>query len=234
MRDSTVAKLSKTSFDLLARRNPALMLHLAQMIVNRLIGRSSQKQETRALNLTIVPLDERVDSTHFTESLHRGFSLLGKTAVLSAESVESQLGRGASQFNKGDAGDDVVVEWLSDLELDHDYVLYHCDPGPTPWTVRCLRQADRILLVGDARSDPAQGPLERELFGRGELGRHVQKFLVLVHDAGCKRGEGTANWLDAAPRGRTFSCAPGPRRRLRTAGAACHGSRGRAGIRWRR
>jgi CRP-like cAMP-binding protein len=96
VRDSTVAKLSKTSFELLAKRNPALMLQLAQIIVNRLIGRSSQKQETGSFNVTIVSLDQRVDSTHFTESLHRGFSLLGKTALLNAESVESRLGRGKS------------------------------------------------------------------------------------------------------------------------------------------
>ena len=203
------------------------------MIVNRLIGRSSRDQETRALNLSIVPLDRRVDSTQFTESLHRGFSLLGRTAVLGAESVESQLGRGASQFNKGDAGDDVVVEWLSNLELDHDYVLYQCDPGPTQWTVRCLRQADRILLVGDARSDPAGPTRARALRPRrnGTPGPEIPRPRARRR---LQARRGDCELVGRSPRGRAFSCATGPRRGLRTAGAAGHRSRGRAGIRWRR
>src|SRR5690606_17188272 len=57
------------------------------------------------------------------------------------------------------------------------------------WTERCLRQADRTVLVARAGSDPTPGEFERRLSARSEL------HLVLLHPRDAARPQGTAAWL---------------------------------------
>jgi hypothetical protein len=38
-------------------------------------------------------------------------------------------------------------DWFREIESSHDLVVYVAEPGPTPWTQLCLRQADSLLLV---------------------------------------------------------------------------------------
>lgn len=46
-----------------------------------------------------------------------------------------------------------LTTWLAYQEDHHKIVLYQCDDKFSPWTQRCIRQADCILLVtlGDRR-----------------------------------------------------------------------------------
>jgi NTE family protein/lysophospholipid hydrolase len=68
------------------------------------------------------------------------------------------------------------------------------DAADTPWTRRCVRQADRLFVVGRAGEDATPGPLERTLRDRGLAARCD---LVLVHAEGTARPSGTAAWLAA-------------------------------------
>lgn len=62
----------------------------------------------------------------------------------------------------------------------------------SPWTQRCVRQADCILLTALASADPAIGEFERMLIG---LKTTARKELVLIHaDRVCRAGC-TASWL---------------------------------------
>lgn len=47
--------------------------------------------------------------------------------------------------------------WLAQQEDTHRIVLYQTDASLTPWTVRCLRQADCILIVGLGDQEPTLG-----------------------------------------------------------------------------
>lgn len=47
--------------------------------------------------------------------------------------------------------------WLAQQEDAHRIVLYQTDASLTPWTVRCLRQADCILIVGLGEQEPTVG-----------------------------------------------------------------------------
>ena len=47
-----------------------------------------------------------------------------------------------------------LASWLGQQEDIHRMVLYQTDPGMTPWTQRCIRQADCILIVGLGDSAP--------------------------------------------------------------------------------
>jgi predicted acylesterase/phospholipase RssA len=72
-------------------------------------------------------------------------------------------------------------------------VVYEADDGLTPWTERCVRQGDRVVLVGNARQDPAPVEIETELIARLPSDATLSKTLVLIqeHD----KPSGTERWL---------------------------------------
>uniref|UniRef100_A0AAQ5Z7K5 lysophospholipase n=1 Tax=Amphiprion ocellaris TaxID=80972 RepID=A0AAQ5Z7K5_AMPOC len=86
------------------------------------------------------------------------------------------------------------------LELQHALIaignaafLYQTDSTLTPWTQRCIRQADCIIIVGLGEQDPAVGELERMLEGSAV---RAQKQLVLLHREDGPPPKGTVNWLN--------------------------------------
>lgn len=50
--------------------------------------------------------------------------------------------------------------WLAQQEDIHRIVLYQTDYTLTPWTIRCIRQADCILIVGLGDQEPTVGEVE--------------------------------------------------------------------------
>ena len=64
--------------------------------------------------------------------------------------IERALGRGAADAAVDGADGTAVIAWLQRLEAAADIVVYVADDQATAWTARCLRQADRVLLVGEA------------------------------------------------------------------------------------
>ena len=128
IRDSSLAVLSKDSFDRLAQLNPTFVFRVARVLADRLAGKHRRHDSRRSLNLAVVPLSKDFETLRLVRALSRGFEPLGSTTSISAVDVERRIGRGATEIDKGDHGDAVVVEWLNRMELSHDYVLYQCDP----------------------------------------------------------------------------------------------------------
>jgi len=50
-----------------------------------------------------------------------------------------------------------LSSWLNQQEDIHRMVLYQCDNRMTPWTQRCIRQADCLLVVALAEQEPTVG-----------------------------------------------------------------------------
>lgn len=50
-----------------------------------------------------------------------------------------------------------LSSWLGQQEDVHRIVLYQADSTLTPWTQRCIRQADCILIVGLGEQEPVVG-----------------------------------------------------------------------------
>ncbi|KPP70260.1 hypothetical protein Z043_110922, partial [Scleropages formosus] len=83
--------------------------------------------------------------------------------------------------------------WLGHQEDIHRIVLYQSDMTLTPWTQRCIRQADCIIIVGLGEQEPTVGELERML----EVGAvRAQKQLVLLHREDGPPPQGTVEWLN--------------------------------------
>lgn len=50
-----------------------------------------------------------------------------------------------------------LSSWLGHQEDIHRIVLYQSDGSLTPWTQRCIRQADCIIIVGLGEQEPTVG-----------------------------------------------------------------------------
>lgn len=63
-----------------------------------------------------------------------------------------------------------LCSWLGQQEDIHRIVLYQADSTLTPWTQRCIRQADCILIVGLGEQEPTVGEVGGTPGGAGWRG----------------------------------------------------------------
>jgi lysophospholipid hydrolase len=91
--------------------------------------------------------------------------------------------------------------------LEHSCLVLESDAAPSPWSERCIRQADHVLLVADASSSPEMDEIEKELLEVLPYRRSLRISLVLIHENGDPSG--TARWLDARQLERHFHIRPG-------------------------
>jgi len=149
-------------------------------------GRNNANLKTVA----VLPVTSGVPITEFSDRLKEGLSIVGGSVILLNSSiVMGKLGRHV--FSR--IGRLKLMSWLAEIEESVRIVVYVADSGVNnPWTQRCVKQADCILLVALADEDPSIGEFERLLLG---MKTYARKELVLLHpERNCASGT-TAAWL---------------------------------------
>ena len=198
MRDTLVAKLSLAAFNRLLQKHPQDMVrHFAGEAVNRLLMQTQGKSrnESAAANIALVPTEQAVRLTQFTRLLAARLADYGPILHLNSESLEDYLSpSGIAQTPINDSNNVNLARWLNHQEDAYPFILYQADPGPTEWTRRCLRQADRIVLVGDACSSPKRCEIEETLLLAPRY-QHLPKILVILHENDNAPYNNTAAWL---------------------------------------
>lgn len=199
IRDSQLAKLSAAGFERFMRKHPSTVAE----IFSRKVAESLQKDApgsaccSRGISsVAVIPAHAGAPVSDFCARLRQVLEEFGRTVHLSSSLVDQHLGReGIAQTCERGGNNIRLVEWLNELEISSDYLLYEADVLLSPWTERCVRQADHVLVVGDANADPALGEVEAELLGASDARDCIRAWLVLVHgEAG---PSGTKRWLDA-------------------------------------
>ncbi|XP_042079619.1 patatin-like phospholipase domain-containing protein 7 [Haplochromis burtoni] len=77
----------------------------------------------------------------------------GPTLLLTSGIIKQRLGAAALDS----VHEYRLSSWLGQQEDIHCIVLYQTDYSLTPWTQRCIRQADCIIIVGLGEQDPTVG-----------------------------------------------------------------------------
>jgi len=195
VRDSDLLRLSKSAFDELTDTQPRAMMQVARAAATRL--RRGARRDVRRLRtartLALLPAHADVPVAPFARRLEQALARGESTLRLGSADVDRLLAKpGIAQTGDDSVIHDAIVAWLSGQERDHGCLLLEADAGWTPWTRRCLRQADRVLIVARAGDDPAPGPLESAL---RDAGAHARRELVLIHDDATAMPAGTGAWL---------------------------------------
>ncbi|KAG7246000.1 hypothetical protein CRUP_025179, partial [Coryphaenoides rupestris] len=103
--------------------------------------------------VAVLPICDEVPINAFNLELSHALNAIGPTLLLTSEIIRERLGASAL---------DSIHEyrlsgWLAQQEDINRIVLYQTDSTMTPWTQRCIRQADCILIVGLGDQEPALG-----------------------------------------------------------------------------
>lgn len=200
LRESHLVHFSQVFFEGLLRQHPHEGLRVMQAAVRRLraaIQERDQAQSSRPLNLAILPLDRGMPYRHFVRVLVEALSGHGSTCLVDRAHIAEWFGdEGIASLGGEDPYSLRLHTWLTDLSGRHRFVVYVMDAEDTPWTQRCLRMVDVLLLVGEASAAPALREVESRLLAQVPVGGLEQR-LILLHPKETKQPEGTAAWLEA-------------------------------------
>lgn len=162
VRDSVLLRLPRRELLRLLQLHPSALMQLSQVAIGRLLERLRRPDPgpPGPRTIAVIPAHPGVDHRAMTAQLARHLAPLGATCILRMEEVEQALGPGAARC-RFDAPEPNLrlVEWLNAQELRHQYVIYEADPVPGPWARRCMRQADRILVVADEAAAAERTPM---------------------------------------------------------------------------
>jgi NTE family protein len=213
LRDSVLVKLSQNAFEQVIAAYPAVSMNVTKLIINRL--RTSQNQRKsikKPINICVLGLHETPaesvgQATRFATELAPLLDRKGSTFVVSSHEVDKYFDQpGFAQVDKrSPMAYRQITQWLDDQESQHEFMLYVTDPFQpghdqplSEWTRRCLRQADEILLLADARQSPDLTLIEKQYL-TNELRMGVPHTLLLLHPADTAHPRDTARWLALRP-----------------------------------
>ncbi|KAI2664770.1 Patatin-like phospholipase domain-containing protein 7 [Labeo rohita] len=171
VRDSELAKLPEGALNSIKRKYPQW---------------DAGNPAANLSTVAILPVSEEVPLTAFTLELQHALSAIGPTLLLTSDIIRQRLGIAALDS----VHEYRLSSWLGQQEDIHRIVLYQSDSSLTPWTQRCIRQADCIIIVGLGEQEPT---LERMLESSAV---RAQKQLVLLHREDGPPPRGTAEWLN--------------------------------------
>lgn len=202
VRDSVLVELTHDEFEAFIACHPHVLRHVTRSAVERMnrppLGGPASG---RVATVAVVAATPEAPVSDFCARLAAQLALFGPVLRLDAAEVEARMAEpGIAGAWEESAESERLLAWLEAREAEHRFVLYEAEPTASPWTRRCLRQADRILLVAEAGADPAPGPLERGLLLLEGRVSDAHEMLVLVHPDGTCPPQGTRRWLEARPR----------------------------------
>jgi len=199
-RDSELVKLPKATFEQLAQSHLSIMRQITQLVIQRL-RRANQSVSPKkahtgfALDIVLYPASPDIPMDEFAHRLSAALNTMGSTLLLDNARFDEYLGRpGSAQIKEGTPEDARLVVWLNHQETQYRFIIYQADFTLSEWTQRCMRQADHVLIVGDATKSPILGDLESELHRKDKIG--IRRHLVLLHPSNADRPRGTERWLE--------------------------------------
>lgn len=193
LRDSRLAGLAADRFLELLDQHPELLRPLVLLLVERLSRSSSEREPPALSTLLLVSISAGLRCEGLRSELEASLLAAPGTRVLTPSDVETELGLGASSAPLGTELHRAVTVLLSRAESAAGLLVILADSTTPAWTERCARQADRLVLVADARERPGPPPPEVERALESSEGE-----LLLVHFADA-RPTGSIDWLEAIP-----------------------------------
>ncbi len=184
LRDSEILALTRDEFFRAVERDPKVMTELARLMILR----------TRQSAAGGVLGEPQV------------FGFIGVGAGLKIRPMVTDLAGRVGKLGYqvtvvGAEAQQAPTEWFSNVERDHDFVLYVAEAEETSWTALVSRQGDRLFRVADGRTQPppAVDPSVDEPLQTQQL---VDLILLQPRDAASPRG--SEAWLDALRPARLF------------------------------
>jgi NTE family protein/lysophospholipid hydrolase len=191
LRDTDLIGLANEGFAELVEQNPKVILPLVRILVKRLLKTTAGKRPRHVpRTVAVVPLIP--EASRMIRKLVRELSQSESILYLNAQRFNAIHGFGAAEVPSDAPNALYLRQWLNRQEEDHAHIFYETDAQMSAWSRRCLRQADRILIVARAEDDPAITALENSLRVEASL---VPQELILLHEHNDSLPKNTFKWL---------------------------------------
>ncbi len=193
-RDGVLVKLSRDACFRLLGKYPHLAAAIVQKMGHRVI--EIEQGTTRwpphvALVLAVVPArGATVRTRDFAARLARALETYGSVFCADRHDIDEALSAsGIADVSPDSAEGRALGVYLSRRDKRHSVMILVADETLTPWTRRCIRQADHVVTVASFDGNTAPSEVERELSVEGR-----RWSLVLLHDRDVQP-ENTRRWL---------------------------------------
>ncbi|HZU86700.1 MAG TPA: cyclic nucleotide-binding and patatin-like phospholipase domain-containing protein [Anaerolineaceae bacterium] len=200
MRDTELYRLPQKTFEKIVAHYPYIALHMTRTLALRLADSARHERLARPVtSVSIFPAGAQADTAEFSLALANALRKFGSVLHLNSSLVNQKLEPGAAQASPNTFEDTRLNGWLNDCEEQHHFVVYEADKTLTEWTRRCIRQGDRLLLVGQAKGSPQLNGIEEAIFRGENCSSQAHRELVLLHENAENQPSGTRAWLDLRP-----------------------------------
>ncbi|ORU94100.1 MAG: hypothetical protein A6F70_07615 [Cycloclasticus sp. symbiont of Bathymodiolus heckerae] len=198
IRDSVVARFSRTGFNKIAEKHPQSMFQIATLLGNRLkFQTGKQAVNDLAKTYALIPAHQGHCLNEFAEQLRDVMQEWGSIICLTSDDIDKTLGiQGLAVDDTKNSRSSLITQWLEHQELVYDHIILIADRSWSNWNEKILRHSDQLLII--ASSDQSCEPSEHEerIVNAGRIAKHQKKSLILVHPDPNKPITGTRCWLD--------------------------------------
>lgn len=201
LRDSWLIRYRQADFQALIQQYPVLLLKTTERLIERFKQReresSTVSQKTDYQTIALLPIDEQTPLREFTESLVTALSAHGKVLHLNRDRLAESLEfPDIADVDPEEPRGVRLQLWLEEQEEDHQFILFEADSAHSPWTERCIRQADHLVWVAHSWADPGLTPLEQRVQAEQNPATTIEQSLILIHEEGESLPTGTRFWLE--------------------------------------
>ena len=195
LRECELFRLSPTEFNHIAEKYPRVILNVYRTISDRFRERtSSYEYRPRQSNIAIITLAQNESLAMFADEIYTALAQIDSAEYLTSESVDNQLGRsGIANIGRNEPGSTGLMQWLNGRESRSRFIVYRADEDWSQWTVRCISQADRVIMLADVNKMPDFTDFRNHLSAAGQ-----NWSLVLLHPGDSDRPRNTAAWRAAS------------------------------------
>ena len=203
IRNTLLGRLDADAFYRLLQKHPQSLTRLfSSGIISDIRSethraeRGAERSETALRTLAVVALNPDAPLSAFAEQLTHALGKAGSALHINDTLVDHLLGSpGIAHAPPGSAADSRLALWFDEQEANQDYLIYASDSSTIQndsesfWTKRCLQQADHVLYVAWADTEPQSIAVPEAT--------KTQCSLILLHSANHQLPIGTQRWLDS-------------------------------------
>ncbi len=191
VRDSILLQMTRNTFNSFMEKYPSAMMGITRQCVERLISPKSINF-TKTTCFTLIPASNCSKINEFSQRFIKKIAQYGESILLTQDLFDEIHGKGAAQTPLDSAKSAEIISWIHEMESKYSFIIYVAE-SLDPWALRCIRQADKIVLVGELNDIPDLNSLEEIVF-KNESMKVSNVDLVLLASSSLKLALGTRDW----------------------------------------
>ncbi|HEX9452780.1 MAG TPA: cyclic nucleotide-binding domain-containing protein, partial [Candidatus Binatia bacterium] len=152
IRDTYLARLSRQGFEQAIQADPTLLHQITVQLASRHRQSSNGELRSNIRTVSVLPAGTSTANQEFCLRLSKELTNFGPTVHINRTVLKQEFGFDFSTANTEPENESQLATWLDGLETEYRAMVYEADSDLNPWTRRCIRQADLILVVATVGS----------------------------------------------------------------------------------